>query len=341
MQKMVFISILKRVLKLKGILSLLILINTPYSFGQKLKSKNISKLYQANKAILGKEKTPDFFFKSLKPYKIILIPGVLSESFFKEAKQKIKINFITGNIFEDHENFLNKHKMDYQKLVLESENTPLKNSYNIEKAILASKKKVLLFSHSKGGLDTWEAIKRNPSLLSKIQGWATVQAPFRGSAVAEFFDRHKPTQNLSKWLFQFLGGSLEGFQSLSIKTRAPYMNEIENQKLTKIINKKITFINFASVRPNEKGWDSPLEFFRDYAYFKKGKNDGVVHIESALLPGVDFIIEQNVDHLLTVVNCNKIKKISFKKKVSLKKRWPFDRVSHFKSILLILTRAKK
>lgn len=335
-----FYSIFLNTFKIYG-LSLFILTFPSQSFGTKPIGKDISKLYQAHKIILGKKKVPNFFFKSLKPYKIILIPGVLSESFFKESKQKIKINFITGNIFEDHEDFLNQYKMDYQKLLLESENSPFQNSFNIEKAILASKKKVILFSHSKGGLDTWEAIKRNPTLLSKIQGWATVQTPFKGSAVAEFFDKYKPTQNLSKWLFQFLGGSLGGLQSLSINIRKPYIKKAENQSLAKLINKKIKFINFASIRPNEKGWDSPLEFFRDYAYFKKGDNDGVVHLDSALLPGVDFIIERNVDHLLTVVNCNKIKRVSFRKKVSLQKRWPYDRVSHFKSILFLLSTPKK
>ena len=330
-------SNLIKLLKKYGCLITFILISIPHSFGQKSTGKNLSKLYRAQKVILGNKKIPAFFFKSIKPFKIILIPGVLSESFFKEADQKLKINFITGNIFEDHEEFLNKYKIDYQKLLLESENTPLKNSFNIEKAILASKKKVLLFSHSKGGLDTWEAIKRNPSLLSKIKGWATVQTPFRGSAVAEFFDSYKPTQNLSKWLFQFLGGDLGGFQSLSINIREPYMNKAENKNLTEKINKRIRFINFASIRPDTRGWDSPLELFRDYADFKKGENDGVVHIKSALLPGVDYIIEKNVDHLLTVVNCNKIKKVSFKRKVSLKNRWPYDRVSHFKSILFLLS----
>ena len=329
-------SLIKRLNKY-GCLIIFIFLPIQYSFGQKLKGKNLSKLYRAQKVILGDKKIPSFFFKSLKPYKIILIPGVLSESFFKEADQKLKINFITGNIFEDHEEFLNKYKIDYQKLLLESENPPLKNSFNIEKAILTSKKKVLLFSHSKGGLDTWEAIKRNPLLLSKIKGWATVQTPFRGSAVAEFFDSYKPTQNLSRWLFQFLGGNLGGFQSLSIKVREPYMNKLENKNLKEKINKRIKFINFASIRPDTRGWDSPLELFRDYADFKKGENDGVVHLKSALLPGVDFIIEKNVDHLLTVVNCNKVKKVSFKRKVSLKKRWPYDRVSHFKSILFLLS----
>ena len=335
-------STLAKIIKMFGLSIVFILISTQQSLGQKKPAgKDLSKLYRAHKIILGKNKIPSFFFKSISPYKIILIPGVLSESFFKESKQKLKVNFITGNIFEDHERFLKKHNVDYQKLLLESENPPLKNSFNIEKAILASKKKVLLFSHSKGGLDAWEAIKRNPSLLSKIKGWATVQTPFRGSAVAEFFDSYKPTQNLSKWLFQFLGGNLGGFQSLSINIREPYMKKPENKMLAETINKRINFINFASIRPDTRGWDSPLELFRDYAYFKKGDNDGVVHIESALLPGVNFIIEKNVDHLLTVVNCNKIKKVSFRKKASLKNRWPFDRVNHFKSILYLLSKSEK
>ena len=326
-------------LKFFFIFGIITFISSTTVFGEP-KGKDLSKLYRAHKAVLGNKKTPNFLLKNLRPYKIILIPGVLSESFFKESNQKIKINFLLGNIFEDHENFLIKNKLNYQKLLLESENPPLKNSYNIEKAILASTKKVILFSHSKGGLDALEAIKRNPSLLSKIKGWVTVQAPFYGSAVAEFFDSFKTSKTLAKWLFKFLGGDLGGLQSLSLNVREPYMKKPENQKLIKKINSQIRFINFASFRPNRKGWDSPLEFFRNYAYLKKGNNDGVVHIKSALLPGIDFIIEKDVDHLLTVVNCNRIKKLSFNKRIKLENRWPYDRISHFKSLLYLLSKPK-
>ena len=118
------------------------------------------------------------------------------------------------------------------------------------------------------------------------------------------------------------------------------MKQPETLKLIQKINREIRLINFASYRPNERGWDSPLEFFRNYAYFKKGDNDGVVHVKSALLPGVDFIVEKNVDHLLTVVNCNKIKKVSLKKSMKLKNRWPYDRTRHFKSLLYLISKSR-
>ena len=264
----------------------------------------------------------------LHPYKILLIPGVLSESFFKESSQKLKINFFLGEIFNDHEEFLKTYKVDYKKLVLESEQSPLFNSFEIEKAILKSKKKVILFSHSKGGLDAFMAFKRNPALLKKIKGWVTVQTPFYGSAVADFFIKFKMSKKVSKWLFELLGGNIHGLKSLTSSVREKFMSQKENQYLVKNILNKIRVINFTSHRPNIPGWDSPLEFFRNYASFKKGKNDGVVHLKSGRLEGADYIIEKNVDHLLTVVNCNRIKTLKLSRPIKVKNKWAYDRVSH-------------
>jgi len=301
--------------------------------------KDLTRPYLVQKNYFSKLKAPpDYFFKMLRPYKILLIPGVLSESFFKESNQKLKVNFIVGEIFNDHEEFLKSHKMDYQKLVLESEQSPQFNSFEIEKAILKSKKKLILFSHSKGGLDTLMAIKRNPALLKKIKGWVTVQTPFYGSSVADFFMKFKVSNHITKWLFELLGGNIHGLTSLSMAVRENFMNKKENQQLIKKILKNIKLINFTSHRPNIPGWDSPLEFFRNYASFKKGKNDGVVHLKSGRLKGADYIIEKNVDHLLTVVNCNRIKTLKFSRTIKLKNKWPYDRVSHLQALLYLIAR---
>ncbi|MDC0254816.1 hypothetical protein OAK75_07955 [Bacteriovoracales bacterium] len=301
--------------------------------------KDLTRPYLVQKNYFSKLKTPpDYFFKMLRPYKILLIPGVLSESFFKESNQKLKVNFIVGEIFNDHEEFLKSHKMDYKKLVLESEQSPQFNSFEIEKAILKSKKKLILFSHSKGGLDTLMAIKRNPALLKKIKGWVTVQTPFYGSSVAEFFMKFKVSSRITKWLFELLGGNIHGLTSLTSTVRENFMNKKENQQLIKKILKNIKLINFTSHRPNTPGWDSPLELFRNYASFKKGKNDGVVHLKSGRLQGADYIIEKNVDHLLTVVNCNKIKTLKFSRSIKLKNKWPYDRVSHLQALLYLIAR---
>jgi len=317
---------------------LILLILCPF-FSLSLSAGDITKAYLFNKQYYNK-KIPhtDRFFKQLRPYKILLIPGVLSESFFKESNQKIKINFLLGEIFQDHEQFLQKYKLDYQKLILESEQSPAFNGKEIEKAILSSPKKLIIFSHSKGGLDALMAFKNNPSLLKKIKGWVTVQTPFYGSAVAEFFDKFKLGRKTAKWLFEMLGGEIDGLKSLNLSVRESFMKKKTNQILIKKILNSTRVINFGSFRPNTIGWDSPLELFRNYASFKKGKNDGVVHLKSAFLPGADFIIEKNVDHLLTVVNCNRIKTISFKKPIGLKNKWVYDRVSHFKSLLYLISR---
>lgn len=84
------------------------------------------------------------------------------------------------------------------------------------------------------------------------------------------------------------------------------MNQSEISSLIETITKKIHFLNFGSTKENSFGYDSPLKFFRDYCDVKAGANDGVVPLSSALMKehgyAVDFVTEENTDHLMTMTH---------------------------------------
>jgi len=293
---------------------------------------NISKEYLLTKTQIQNETFSEDLLKSyLKGQTVLLIPGVLSESFSSTSNQKLKVNFVLGEIFEDHENWLLEEGLNYEKIELESEASPKENADFIIEVIEDMPENIIIFTHSKGGIDTFEALSKKPELLKKISGIITVQTPFKGSPVAEDFSNNFLTKQLGKWLFKLLGGSGEGMESLTESTSKSRNESLEEQY--KYIVSKVPVINFGSFKEDTFGWDSPLELFRDISDAKSGPNDGVVPLTSAFLDDTYQVTESNVDHLLSVTSCKGVRKLSFYPRLRYSERWSFDRESHFKALL--------
>lgn len=83
-------------------------------------------------------------------------------------------------------------------------------------------RKVLIVSHSKGGLDTLEAlINSSGSELDSVHGWLSIQAPFGGSPLADGGSAILP----------FI--KMEALEDLKVAVRSPYMGE-HSERITAI-----------------------------------------------------------------------------------------------------------
>ena len=314
--------------KLKTILLFFFIVSATTSADQ----LDISSEYLYAKAQAQNNTLDENLLKSfLKNQTVLLVPGVLSESFLSESNQKLKINFLMGEIFDDHEQWLLEEGLDYEKIVLESESSPKDNADFINEVIDEIKGDIILFTHSKGGIDTFMALAKRPDLLKRVTGIITVQTPFHGSTVAQGFNNNILTRAAGGWLFKFLGGSEEGMESLTVNKSKIRMEEYEER--FQHITSTVPVINFGSFKKNTFGWDTPLEFLRDASDIAIGKNDGVVPLSSAFLSDAYKVTESGVDHLLSVTDCKGINKLSFIPRLEYKKRWSYDRVAHFKALL--------
>ncbi|WP_127718353.1 hypothetical protein [Halobacteriovorax sp. HLS] len=309
---------------------LLIMLSISFqTYGARL---DISKEYLLAKAKAQNQALDESLLLSfLKSQTIILVPGVLSESFREDSNQKIKVNLLMGEIFGDHENWLIENGLNYEVVLLESEASPNENADFLNEVIEEIQGDVILFTHSKGGIDTFAALNKKPELLKKVTGIITVQTPFYGSVIAENLSSNRLFNTLGKWLFNLLGGSEEGIKSLTMKQSKERMNA--NEQSYKFITSTVPVINFGSFKEDTFGWDTPLELFRDISEKKIGKNDGVVPLTSAFLEDAYKITEAGVDHLLSVTDCRGVKKISFAPTLRYSERWSYDRVAHFKALL--------
>lgn len=316
--------------KVKTIILLLILSCNIFATGIDVSEEYLFSKTQIQNQSFNKE----LLISYLKSQTILLIPGVLSQSFSSISNQKIKIDYLIGDIFSDHEDWLIEQGLNYESLDIESEASPQENKEFIIQVLEDLPDDIIIFTHSKGGLDTLEALIHRPDLLEKITGVITVQTPFQGAPVADAFTKNSLMKSISQWLFEFLGGSEDGLLSLTTKESRRRNNK--NHKNFQRIIESVPVINYGSFKEDTFGWDTPLETFRDYTQLKAGKNDGVVPLSSSFLDNTYQITESGVDHLNSVTSTQGVRQLSFLPQLNYKQEWKFDRKSHFQALLEVL-----
>ena len=99
------------------------------------------------------------------------------------------------------------------------------NARAILKLLRKTKKQTIIVSHSKGSLDTLEALLSAPELLgTKVIGWVAIQAPFYGSPLA-----NSGTPRIHDMLLRAVGGNGQAIDDLRTQTRTAYMQAHEKQ----------------------------------------------------------------------------------------------------------------
>jgi len=104
------------------------------------------------------------------------------------------------------------------------------NAAALLKVLRRTKKKVIIVSHSKGSLDTLDALLGAPELVgTKVIAWVAIQAPFHGSPVAD-----STFAPVNGFLLEALGGNGQSVEDLKTKVREPYIeaNKVRIEALT-------------------------------------------------------------------------------------------------------------
>ena len=251
----------------------------------------------------------------LRGYTILFIPGFLSNAVI-DMGEKIRL----GEYFDEQMTWLASLGIETERVDIESEGSPQENAIRIVRSIHASQKPVLILAHSKGGLDTLEALLTHKEILEKVRGFLPIQSPFFGSPLADWVSEDRVLNVVSKNLLEALGGTKASLESLQTGFRHDYF--LLHESAIYEILEVIPTISISTWKKNEEWeWDSVLEWLRNIMESRGILSDGAVPKESAIYPHTDFITLEGVDHVMTVMHCS----IS-----------EFDRVRFTKTLLVLL-----
>lgn len=234
----------------------------------------------------------------LNDYKVILVPGFLSDV----DPNQFHLSFMAPpakRYFEDQIAMLKSLGITHERLVLKSQSSVQVNAVIISAAIKASDKPVILIGHSKGGLDILETLRADRSLLAKVRGVITLQSPFYGSPVAEYVNTHSLLTDQAVSLLLSMGGNKESMENLTVTGRKQYM--ADNAAAIAEITAAVPVISLTTFKdPVHHKWDTNMKPFRDEMYEHGIQSDGLVPVDSAILPGADFVKLDGLDHGVTI-----------------------------------------
>ncbi len=245
--------------------------------------------------------------RSLRAYKVLLVPGYLGDLY--------------PDYFSDQLRWLAAIGVEREKLPVHSGQSVSVNGPIIAAAIAQSAKPVILITHSKGSMDALEALLSDTQARRKVRGWLSLQGAFFGSPVADkLLDGSMLNPLVATLILGFFGGTQESAQGLTTgAARAYYRSHAAG---IAALLREVPALAFASAvgATREDQPSTTLEIPHELMAREGIRNDGLVPLDSALLPGMDYVKVSGVDHIATVMPA----------------RRPFNRVRMTQALLLAL-----
>lgn len=230
--------------------------------------------------------------KALRQHTVLLVPGYLG-GLYPQA-------------YAEHQRWLASIGVESKKVAITSGDNVQVNGTIIAAAIRDAAKPVLLISHSKGSVDALQALLSEPALRPKVKGWLSLQGAFLGSPVADMLlDDARINPFFSTLILGFFGGTRES--ALGLTTAASQTYYKKHAAAIASLLREVPTLAFASaldMQPNAKPGAPPattLEIPYDMMARDGIRSDGLIPLDAAVLPGMDFVKVSGVDHIAPVM----------------------------------------
>ncbi len=273
------------------------------------KTDAFNKVYKNSNAFTDKD------IKSLKNTKIVLIPGILAETFTDSELSQVNLSKLVGQYFSRPlKHFDDKYQIETTRIKSSSKDI------NTTKAEIAKQlrtdKKVIFVAHSLGGLALMEYLLENPNDAEKVKSLIFLQTPFQGSPMAQLYEENPYfLGDMIKRFLPFFNTSPEILSYLSVERRMKYMEE--NKSAIKKLSAKVptltlgTYANksaslfYPAVKIMKHGCINTIREKCIFPRVYKGtmdQSDGMVPLNSSMLPETPFVKLSRIDHGETVVD---------------------------------------
>lgn len=245
---------------------------------------------------------------ALRRYQVLLVPGYFADH--------------EPAYFADTMRWLASIGVGHQKVAIASGQSVATNGAIVATAIRQAAQPVLLITHSKGSVDTLDALLSETALRAKVHGWISLQGAFFGSPVADkLLDGSAINPLFATLILGFFGGTRESAHGLTTAASRQYYREraaVIRQLLRDV--PALALASAVDAKPDTAAANTSLSLPYEWMAREGIRNDGLIPIDAAVLPDMDFIRLSGVDHIAPVMAAQK----------------PFDRVRMLKALLLTL-----
>lgn len=255
--------------------------------------------------------------RELRKYTVLLVPGFFSGAFIRLGNRTA---WPGRRYFGDQIDWLEKMGIEYEMADVHTLQSAERNAPVIARAIESSSKPILAVTHSMGGNLLLHALITRPDLRARVRGWAPVQTPFLGSHVAGV-----PGVGAAAALLRLFGGTGKTVADMTPAGARAYYRR--HRKEIAAVLRAVPVVAFASwVDTSAPRWLGVINPAAKWAWNaisrRGGRNDALIPVDSASLPGMARVEVPGVDHLTPFVETGV----------------PFDRARFLKTMLTMVLR---
>ena len=203
----------------------------------------------------------------------LFVPGLMTERY--------------GSAYcERNRNQLEKLGLSFKTVIMDTDASVATNAEAVRTALLSAEKPVIIFGHSKGGVDALAALLKYPELQNRVRGLLLVQSPVGGTHVAELIASSSIAVAAAKHVLEsLLKGDVDAVLDLSYPKRKNFFKEYSTMP-------KVPTICFSTTVQG-----GPMGVVASFLKSKYGvDSDGLVPEEDSLLPGAAVVRVHGVDH---------------------------------------------
>lgn len=243
---------------------------------------------------------PEPVVARLRAGRVIFVGGLMKQ-LAEAASAMVARPIGFAGYFDVQRAALEAQGIDAVELDVDSEGSTSTNAVEVALAIGASPGPVTLVTHSKGSLDALAALIANPALYAapRVQAWVSLQAPFYGSPLADLNSRDPLVRALTGYLLKDgFGGSPDTLLEMRVSTRRIYQRA--NAAAIRAVVQAVPTVCYGSYLTDQM----PSLFRITWLICKfagEPRNDGLVGLTSAHLPGTLRVDEAGVDHAMAVI----------------------------------------
>lgn len=165
------------------------------------------------------------------------------------------------------------------------------NAARLRAALLSDPRPALVIAHSKGGLEALAALL-DPAAQARCSGFLAMQSPFHGSPVADVVVGAKPLEAAAGGFARLMRiGSEQGVRDLTTSARRNWMAAAEapiRRLLAAVpVACLATVLAPGTARGRERLHLAAAQWMEKRGH---GPNDGLVPVDSALIPGARHVV---------------------------------------------------
>ena len=221
--------------------------------------------------------------------RILFVPALFGGAALKASRLRL-VDYLTDQV-----RHLRDEGFEADIAEIDTAERVERNGARLAEIVEAHHRPTWVITHSKGGLDFLHALVERPEITRFIDGWIAFQAPFWGSPVADVACGSARAGRISGRALNVIGRNLDLIADLRTDHRAAYMDQRIAQVAAIARDVPVMCVATTSGKALDRSWRPvwPTARWMDRLGLK---NDGLVPVGSAVLPGARYVMLDDLVH---------------------------------------------